>query len=168
SRTSRSPFSRRARRSAAVPGAPEADTSTVIALTRARLLAALDRLPPLRCRLERVLDALAKVPRFARARSLWALNTILDRLETASSASADEPLRHPPIFIVGPPRTGSTLLYQLVAARFDVGYLSNRHCRLYGAPSRVERRHETEATLELTSRYGRTTSPNAPSECAEY
>jgi len=49
-----------------------------------------------------------------------------------------------------------------------VGYISNRHCRLYGAPSRVERRHETEATLELTSRYGRTTSPNAPSECAEY
>jgi len=47
--------------------------------------------------------------------------------------SGDTPLRYPPLFIIGPPRTGSTLLYQLVVQRFDVGYLANRHCRLYGA-----------------------------------
>jgi Sulfotransferase family len=113
-------------------------------------------------------NGIAKVPRFVRARSLWALNSVLDRTETATADAGAEPLAHPPIFIVGPPRTGSTLLYQLVAARFNVGYISNRHCRLYGAPSRVERRTETQPTLELTSRYGRTTSPNSPSECAEY
>lgn len=114
------------------------------------------------------MNALAKVPRFARARSLWALNEALDCLETARGDASDEPLGRPPIFIVGPPRTGSTLLYQLVVQRFDVGYLSNRHCRYYGAPSLVERRTRTHPPDELSSRYGRTSGPDAPSECPEY
>ena len=32
---------------------------------------------------------------------------------------------YPPIFIIGPPRSGSTLLYQLVARRYRVCYFSN-------------------------------------------
>jgi Sulfotransferase family len=113
------------------------------------------------------LTHLAKVSRFARARSLWALNSLLDRVESARGGGA-EPLDHPPIFIVGPPRSGSTLLYQLVVQRFEVGYLSNRHCRYYGAPSLVERRTRTSPPGELASRYGRTSGPDAPSECPEY
>jgi sulfotransferase family protein len=93
---------------------------------------------------------------------------VLDRLETARADGGGEPLRHPPIFIVGPPRSGSTLLYQLVVQRFDVGYLSNRHCRYYGSPSLVERRTRTRPPGELSSRYGRTSGPDAPSECPEY
>jgi hypothetical protein len=111
-------------------------------------------------------NALAKVPRFARARSLWALNSVLDRVEIARADGTA--LLHPPIFIIGPPRSGSTLLYQLVVQRFDVGYLSNRHCRYYGAPSLVERRTRPRPPGELSSRYGRTTGPDAPSECTEY
>jgi hypothetical protein len=114
------------------------------------------------------LNALAKLPRFARARSLWALNTVLDRIETARADSGVEPVRHPPIFIIGPPRSGSTILYQLAVQRFDVGYLANRHCRFCGAPSLVERRTRTSPPGELSSRYGRTTGPDAPSECPEY
>jgi len=119
-------------------------------------------------RLSRALSTLAKLPRFARARSLWALNLALDRLETGVADGGASPLQHPPIFVVGPPRTGSTLLYQLLVHRFDVGYLSNRHCRLYGAPSLVERRRHPHPTVEFTSRYGRTRGPDAPSECGEY
>lgn len=115
------------------------------------------------------MDGLDKLPRFARARSLWALHTLLDRIETVPADSGDEPLAHPPIFIVGPPRTGSTLLYQLVVQRFDAGYLANRHCRLYGAPSFVERgRTKAWPPGELSSRYGRTSGPDSPSECPEY
>ena len=93
---------------------------------------------------------------------------MLDRVEIARGDASPERLRHPPIFIIGPPRSGSTLLYQLVVQRFDVGYLSNRHCRYYGAPSLVESRTRTRPPEELSSRYGRTTGPDAPSECPEY
>jgi sulfotransferase family protein len=96
------------------------------------------------------------------------VNSVLDRVETARGGSSDEPLGQPPIFIIGPPRSGSTLLYQLVVQRFDVAYLSNRHCRYYGAPSRVERRTRTRPPGDLSSRYGRTEGPDAPSECPEY
>jgi hypothetical protein len=106
--------------------------------------------------------------RFVRARSLWALNLALDRVETGLADGGDSPLRQPPLFIVGPPRTGSTLLYQLLVHRFDVGYLSNRHCRLYAAPALVERRRHPSPTVEFTSRYGRTSGSDAPSECGEY
>lgn len=109
-----------------------------------------------------------RIPRFVSARSLWALNRGLDRLETAPSDPDHARLRHPPLFIVGAPRTGSTLLYQLVVHRFDVGYLSNRHCRLYGAPSLVERLRPPREAPDLESRYGRTAGPDAPSECGEY
>ncbi len=99
--------------------------------------------------------ALRRIPRFAASRSLWALNAALDRVETVSGGPADAPLPEPPVFIVGPPRTGSTLLYQLVVGCFHVGYLSNRHCRLYGAPSLVERIRHPEPPSVLESRYGR-------------
>jgi LPS sulfotransferase NodH len=112
--------------------------------------------------------ALRRIPRFAAFRSLWALNSVLDRVETAAAGSAESPLPQPPVFIVGPPRTGSTLLYQLVVGCFDVGYLSNRHCRLYGAPSLVERTRHPDPPSVLESRYGRTSGHDAPSECGEY
>jgi hypothetical protein len=110
-----------------------------------------------------------KLPRFAAARSFWALNALLDRVETAIGDPSSRPLCHPPVFIVGPPRSGSTLLYQLVVQRFDVAYISNRHCRLYGAPSLVERsRTKAWPPGEYFSQYGRTEGPDAPSECGEY
>jgi len=50
-----------------------------------------------------------------------------------------------------------------------VGYLANRHCRLYGAASLVERtRTKAWPPGEYSSRYGRTDGPDAPSECPEY
>lgn len=40
----------------------------------------------------------------------------------------------PPVFIVGPPRSGTTLLYQLMAASLDVGYINNFMARFWLAP----------------------------------
>jgi hypothetical protein len=82
------------------------------------------------------------------------------------------PLTHRPIFIVGAPRSGSTLLYQLMVDHYDVGYLANAHCRWPGGPSIVERRERVLANRpvagDYTSTYGATSGDAGPSECGAY
>jgi Sulfotransferase family len=83
---------------------------------------------------------------------------------------ADEPLPYPQLFVVGAPRSGSTLLYQLLTDRFDVGYLANGHARRPGAPSLVERRsglvRSRDGDLgDYGSAFGGTTGELGPSEC---
>ena len=86
----------------------------------------------------------------------------------------DLPPAHPPVFIVGAPRTGSTLLNQLITQVYDVAYISNLadifyrnlafgmylHHRLYGKQG-----HHTQ-----TSRFGNTRhlSLSAPSEGGDF
>jgi hypothetical protein len=98
------------------------------------------------------------------------LNRALSRIELRKAAAAEAPLDHRPVFIVGAPRSGSTLLYQLVVVRFDVAYLSNLHCRLHGAPSIVERLagRRIEPPEVFSSDHGRTDGRAAPSECGPY
>jgi Sulfotransferase family len=86
---------------------------------------------------------------------------------------ADETLPYRPIFVVGAPRSGSTLLYQLLTDRFDVGYLANGHARQPGAPSLVERRRGLvrgrQAELgDYRSSFGGTTGELGPSECGPF
>lgn len=40
--------------------------------------------------------------------------------------------RHPPLFIVGAPRTGSTALYQVLTQVFEVGYIDNLAAHFHG------------------------------------
>jgi len=115
-----------------------------------------------------VLTRLRKAPVYLRSRGRRAANRTLDLLETASSNGSDAPLTHPPVLIVGAPRTGSTLLYQLLVQAFDVTYLSNRHCRWYGAPSLAERLRPVTLDTSFESRYGATTGDAAPSECGPF
>jgi LPS sulfotransferase NodH len=98
-----------------------------------------------------------------------ALNHALDRLDTRSGGDP-RPLEQPPVFIVGAPRSGSTLLYQLLVEVLEVGYLSNRHCRLWGSPALVERlaRPSRATSHTYDSSHGGTTGAGAPSECGEY
>jgi hypothetical protein len=103
----------------------------------------------------------------AAARSLRIVNRVLDRYETRGAEPG--PLTHPPILIVGAPRSGSTLLYQTAVARFDVAYISNRHCRLSGAPSLVERRAgRARHRATYASHHGFERGATAPSECGAY
>ncbi len=37
----------------------------------------------------------------------------------------NQPLKHPPIFIIGAPRTGSTILYQTLTNKLDILYIDN-------------------------------------------
>lgn len=67
------------------------------------------------------------------------LRRLNGRLERMPSDNGKAPLRYPPIFIIGPPRSGSTLLYQCLIEGFELGYLSNLHHRFYSNPALLER-----------------------------
>lgn len=74
-----------------------------------------------------------------------------------------------PIFIIGSPRTGSTILYQILTHFWDIGYISNFECSLHKnivlasfLSKRIfgERPHGC-----FTAKYGTTRGRAAPSEC---
>lgn len=111
-----------------------------------------------------------KLPRFVWARALRGLNRGLAGLETRREEGGEAPLPQKPIFVVGAPRSGSTLLYQLLVVRFDVAYLSNLHCRFFGAPALVERAFgkRLRPPEDFSSRFGSTRGLAAPSECGPY
>lgn len=111
-----------------------------------------------------------KLPRFVWARSLRGLNKGLAALETRRRGGGETPLPQRPIFVLGAPRSGSTLLYQLLVVRFDVAYLSNLHCRFFGAPAFAERAFgkRLRPPADFSSRFGSTRGLAAPSECGPY
>lgn len=77
----------------------------------------------------------------------------------------------PPVFVVGAPRCGSTLVMQVMGDAFDVGYIGNRHCTWFGAPALAERWFSPLARKpqsDYWSKHGRTKGGGAPCECAEW
>ncbi len=60
---------------------------------------------------------------------------LLGHDESALAPDHDHPLRHPPIFFLGAPRSGSTLAVQVITDALDLGYISNRHCQWFSAPA---------------------------------
>lgn len=101
-----------------------------------------------------------------RARRAW--NGALSRVD-GDDGSLGEPLAATPIFIVGAPRSGSTLLYQLMVEAWDVAYLSNLHCAFLGSPHVIERlAGRRRPARPFESRHGRTRGWAGPSECGDY
>ena len=77
----------------------------------------------------------------------------------------------PPLLVVGPPRSGTTLVYQLLVQHLDVAYLSNAHHALFGAPFLVERivpKGLRQPPSDYESRFGRTRGIWAPSEAGNF
>ena len=98
------------------------------------------------------------------------LNQGLDRLETAVFHPEGQ-LPYRPLFIIGPPRSGSTLLYQAMVNYYQVGYLSNLHCLFYGAPSLVAhlaKHNRGQPVSGYQSQHGHTDGWAAPSECGQF
>lgn len=96
---------------------------------------------------------------------------LLGHLDSALAPNAEEPLRHPPIFFLGAPRSGSTLAVQVITDVLDVGYISNRHCQWFGAPALAEKLfHPTRRrpASDYRSRHGVTEGWHAPAECGEW
>jgi len=111
------------------------------------------------------------LPRALKARTRRTLNrSVLQRLELLGANGSKTPLEYAPLIIVGAPRSGSTLLYQLLVQRFDVTYLANRHCAYFGAPSLVERfgGRKGSPPADFSSKHGLTTGSWGPSECGPF
>lgn len=98
----------------------------------------------------------------------WANKQILPYVESALIDEKPGGSSGKPIFLLGPPRSGSTLIMQVLTDAFNFSYLSNTHCVWFGAPALAERLFEPlagKAPSCYVSSYGRTKGKDAPAEC---
>ncbi len=104
--------------------------------------------------------------------NLYILNRVLHFLEGSFCQTIDTKLPNPPIFIIGAPRSGSTLLSQVLINRYEFTHLTNVHSLLYGAVSFVERcfgpSWEKGGEVKYVSQHGCSRGKWAPSECGEF
>jgi len=79
--------------------------------------------------------------------------------------------RYPPIFIIGAPRTGSTIFYQTITNYWDVGYVNNFECSNYKniilATIISDKIFNKRCHNNFQSHHGATKGLNSPSECGE-
>lgn len=104
-------------------------------------------------------------------RALNGFITALEALDTPRKNCPLTPVKHPCIFIIGAPRSGSTLLYQCITEYFDVGYIKNLHRTFYTNIAFAERWIAPlikKPSSDFLSNLGQTEGPAAPSECAVY
>lgn len=99
------------------------------------------------------------LPLYLKNRALEPVDALLRR----KYAGAKEPI----VFIVGAPRSGSTVLYQLMAEHLDVGFVNNKMARYFAAPLIAAMLHGRAGgghELDLASEYGRTSGDRSPHE----
>lgn len=101
-------------------------------------------------------------------RFLLSLNAglqIFERISLKENSSHAEP---GPIFILGAPRSGTTLSYQIISNFSSLQPFTNLHCKWFGAPFLVSNRRIPKNRLSadtLSSIHGRTFGDASPSEC---
>ncbi len=103
------------------------------------------------------------------SRPLWG---IVERKFNQKYAS--QPLQHQPVFIIGAPRTGSTILYQTITNELDVLYFDNLICGLKSSLMVgfwfSSMFFKNNAHNSFKSYHGNTTKfgSRAPSECGQF
>lgn len=97
---------------------------------------------------------------------LRSLNVALAPVEEAAYLDLEE--RYPTLHVVGVPRSGTTLLYQAVAAGLEIGYVSNLVASFWRAPVlglRLARKLGVDRfTSSFDSAFGRTQGVGEPHE----
>jgi len=104
-------------------------------------------------------------------RLLFRVNKVFEGAEYMGGLPKGTDELPPPIFIIGAPRSGSTLFYQYLTAALKVGYLTNAHCLFFGLPSFLEgalHLSDRDQRSNFDSRHGKARGALAPSECGEY
>lgn len=95
------------------------------------------------------------------------VEAILKNMESSVVKESAE-LKHIPIFIIGPPRSGSTLLYQLITLYFKVCYFSNFMVRFPETPACLARLlallNGCSPPYNFESRFGTTVGWKSPSQ----
>lgn len=80
--------------------------------------------------------------------------------------------RYPPIFIIGAPRCGSTLLYKVLTERFKFSYFSNFTAKFYKTPicgTLLQKIFGIRArTGDYSFNYGQVEGLGSPNECGEF
>jgi hypothetical protein len=97
--------------------------------------------------------------------------TLMSLIELSLFNKSENSSPNPPIFFLAAPRSGTTLAMQVITDVFDVGYISNLHCKYYGAPALAEMIFhpiDERPKSDYRSVHGRTNSPHEPSECGEW
>lgn len=95
----------------------------------------------------------------------------LSMLESLWAKDPNQPILHPPVFLLGAPRSGSTLAFQVLTDALDFGYMSNRHCQWFGAPALAEHMFRPTAKRpqsDYRSSQGKTQGAYAPAECGQW
>lgn len=103
--------------------------------------------------------------------SIVARRRILPVFEIFASLSRKKRKESTPIFILGSPRSGTTLLSQVLTKSLELDFMSNLRCHFVGAPFLAsyfgipsEKIHEAT----YSSEYGATQGAGSPSECGEW
>ncbi|MBX6423459.1 sulfotransferase [Thermosulfurimonas sp. F29] len=100
-------------------------------------------------------------------------NIMLSHIENflACNVSSNN-FKNPPLFIIGAPRSGTTILYQILINNFEYGFLSNLHCFFYGFPSLVQFflriLNISVSCIPYHSHYGYVSGFLSPSECGSF
>jgi sulfotransferase family protein len=81
--------------------------------------------------------------------------------------------QYPPVFIIGPPRSGTTLLYQVLVDRYTFGYFSNWMAQFPGSPIVASWLHKIQSgakgpPAEYTSDWGSTKGRTGPHEMGSF
>jgi len=116
-------------------------------------------------------SAARRILRVLRARLRTLRGRIAHHRELRAGATLDARPDRTPIFVLGAPRSGTTLLYQLLVEGLDVGWLANAHAAVPGDVSRIERDRRPRAartSSDWQSRHGATSEPWGPSELGEF
>jgi hypothetical protein len=99
------------------------------------------------------------------------VQTLLQPIEGMLLQSGSGAFDYAPIFIVGPPRTGSTLLYQLLVRRYRFCYFSNLLNRFPRSPVALAGLSKVlgifDPADDYCSRYGSTSGWRAPNQGRE-
>jgi len=106
------------------------------------------------------------------AKMLRPVNYMLDPIERRYAGLSEARFRHPLIFIIGSPRSGSTLLYQVLTSSIECGYFTNTHAALYGAPALVQRAFgqvlHSPSVSTFESHDGQSKGFAGPAECGQF
>ena len=79
---------------------------------------------------------------------------------------------NPPVFIIGPPRSGTTVLYQLLCKHTNFSYINNFIADWYNIPILAAKAHslffQSKNEIELNSNFGRSRYHYGPNEFGQF
>jgi len=80
--------------------------------------------------------------------------------------------KYPPVFIIGAPRTGSTIFYQVITNYWDIGYINNLECLFYRniifGELLSQKIFKSKSHNNFKAYHGATKGYNSPSECGSF